>query len=288
MNIYLNDLSMKGDNSIDNYRKEIRKFNNLMNTISSKAPIDWFAPANLWHIPICGYDVGFAKNGIEGGLQKELHKMLCEIFKKFKNYISDYHLFYISGESDGSFSLGQAAKDSSLVISFTFDGHFKTDTLQGCLDDDTSIYEINNFYEDKPDVFQHLVDISQCRYLNPIESPLWNASLARERIKDIDFVHINDKERQALLIEYGRKVAEMNGWEYNKRISDLNSDGNKLRYIFDSRLNFPDYPTAYLCIDLEGPNLAFELCDNKGRHKGEYGIDGNVKEPRPGHDIRLK
>lgn len=62
----------------------------------------------------------------------------------------------------------------------------------------------------------------------------------------------------------------------------------QLRYIFDSSLFYVNYPIAYLSIDLEGPELAFEVCNKKGKHQGECSWDGKMKKPKKNHDIKVK
>ena len=108
-----------------------------------------------------------------------------------------------------------------------------------------------------------------------------------ELLKGVDFINADTKKRQGLLITYGRIVAEMNGWRYDQNISKLNQNPGQLRFIFSSD-NFVDYATVYLSLDMEGPDLAFELCDKRGRHQGEYSWNGTHKEPKMKHDIRVK
>jgi hypothetical protein len=88
-------------------------------------------------------------------------------------------------------------------------------------------------------------------------------------------------------ITYGRKVAELNGWIYNHRVSAMNSTDKKRRIVFDSRRLFTGYKTTYLSIDMEGPDLCFELCDRHGYHLGEVDRYGNVSNPEQHHNLKV-
>lgn len=81
-----------------------------------------------------------------------------------------------------SSSVGTACMQSSPVISFTFDGHYTTDTLSGWLQQDEkaiSPAEVHNIYEEKPSNYMYLADISACRKYNPLESPMWNKEVSK-------------------------------------------------------------------------------------------------------------
>ena len=134
----------------------------------------------------------------------------------------------------------------------------------------------------------YLADISACRKYNPLESPMWNKEVSKKLLEGVDFINQDPKARQGLLYHHGKIIAEVNGWTYNDELSKLNSNSGQLRYIFDSSLSFVEHPTAYLSLDMEGPDLAFELCDKRGKHKGECSWDGKMKEPKENHDIKLK
>ena len=174
---------------------------------------------------------------------------------------------------------------------FEIDEKYKADTISGWLqknEKEVSTAEVNNIFKDKPSIYKCLADINICRGYNPLENPMWNKELSEKLLEGIDFISQDAKSRQGLLYKYGKMVAEANGWTYNEEISKLNSNSGQLRYIFDSSLSFVEYPIAYISIDMEGPDLAFELCDKRGKHKGECSWDGKIKKPQQYHDIKVK
>lgn len=293
MNIYLNDLSLQSKKSIMENIPFIKDFIKLIENLSSVGNISLNASHNLWGTPVSGFNVttGTCING--SSIPHEYATLLKALYSKFSLQVAD-SLPYFSETEDmkvKSSSVGTACMQSSPVISFTFDGHYTTDTLSGWLQQDEkaiSPAEVHNIYEEKPSNYMYLADISACRKYNPLESPMWNKEVSKKLLEGVDFINQDPKARQGLLYHHGKIIAEVNGWTYNDELSKLNSNSGQLRYIFDSSLSFVEHPTAYLSLDMEGPDLAFELCDKRGRHKGECSWDGKMKEPKENHDIKVK
>lgn len=104
------------------------------------------------------------------------------------------------------------------------------------------------------------------------EDPLWNRALTVAYLDKVsckdDLRFSTTEEKQAYLIEHGTMIARLNGWEEHKKLSAKNSSGGRIRKIFYSK-EFR-HKNTYLCIDLEHPDLRFELCNHKGKHLGEY------------------
>jgi len=65
----------------------------------------------------------------------------------------------------------------------------------------------------------------------------------------------------------------------------MNSTATKKRVVFDSERLFTGYTISYLSIDLEGPDLCFELCDKHGYHLGEVDRNGVVSAPEQHHNL---
>lgn len=193
--------------------------------------------------------------------------------------------------SNPSSSLGRAVTENVPALSFCFDNRYAKDSIDGWqqgTDGAVSKGVVVNIYDKKPENYRHFADLTAVAHMNPQKTPLWNTELVKEFMKDINFVNVDNKRRQSMLIKYGRKVAEMNGWCYDEKITKLNQNPGQLRYIFSSTDHFTDFPTAYLSIDMEGPDLGFELCDKNGNHKGEYSWDGGNKPPKDHHGIRVR
>ncbi|MCQ2256412.1 MAG: hypothetical protein MJZ41_00290 [Bacteroidaceae bacterium] len=292
MDVYLNDISFICDNDIRDEWGKIKIFNELLKELASTFNASIVARKDIWSISICNYNIVTKINTKGTSISSEQHRYLHEIFKKFISRTDGKPLFSLDEDMNNcSSSVGKAAEEGRLVISFTFDDRFKNDAINGwlMLKDSLPIKSyVDNLYDKRrTDNFKYLADISKCNKLNPIESPMWNVDVARMTLQNVDFINVSQKERMSKLISYGKIIAEINGWTYNDKISKLNTTNDHIRYIFDSGTNFTNYPKAYLCIDLEGPEVCYELCDKKGHHKGEISWDGKQKEEKKNHGIEV-
>lgn len=109
---------------------------------------------------------------------------------------------------------------------------------------------------------------------DPQSKPVWNdhTPIALQRVKFPMSVS-GGKDKKAELIEVGTIVAELNGWQYDERVSKLNKNAGQMRHIFRSKSGVKD---CYLSVDFEKPYGFFELHDYKGKHLGEIKfIDGS-------------
>jgi len=79
---------------------------------------------------------------------------------------------------------------------------------------------------------------------------------------------LNPNEKQAYIIDLGKKIAERNLFNFERRISKKNSNSKKKRIIYSNTVNKKKY---YYSIDLE--TGGFEICDYRGNHLGEYFFD---------------
>lgn len=292
MDVYLNDLSFSCNNDIKSEWAKIKMLNELLKELTSTFGASIIAPKDIWHKPICNYTLGTKSNVNGTPVSQEQHLFLVEVFKKFFPKTDGEPLFSLEEDMrNSSSSVGKAAEEERLIVSFTFDDRFKEDTINGWLrkkDSQPKEANVDNLYDkDLTGNFKYLADVSVCSKLNPIESPMWNVDIAKKILQDVEFINISQKERMSRLISYGKKIAEINGWTYNERLSKLNTTKKHLRYIFDSGTNFTNYPKVYLSLDSEGPEVCYELCDKKGRHKGEISWDGKQKEEKNHHGIKL-
>ncbi|MDM8522448.1 hypothetical protein QUF80_03675 [Desulfococcaceae bacterium HSG8] len=133
------------------------------------------------------------------------------------------------------------------------------------------------------------------------DSESWKPSLEKllPRVKlsdmlvDGDWNKFRDKlkkypnEKNTTIQEMAKHVAEINGYKYNQEISTLNQKLSKsMRLIFEAGKG---NDKIYLSADFE--TGAFEVCDYRGNHLGEYNFKGKRTKPpdRSGkHNIRLK
>jgi hypothetical protein len=88
--------------------------------------------------------------------------------------------------------------------------------------------------------------------------------------------------------QLGRQIAELNFYIKDKTVENLNQTKNKKRQIYKAG---KDKNALYLSLDMEQKvTVAFEICDEKGDHKGEYDAKtgGRNKSPNSSHNINVK
>lgn len=291
---YLNDWSLASSKGVVENWSKIMLFADLMKELAQKCGVEVHAPSNLWQIPLAGLNLTTGVSVIENDkrLTAENKNFLRSIFHKMHGDVTGLPCFSEKNDmSNPSSSLGRAVTEGIPALSFSFDERFAKDIIKGWqqgTDGAVSEGAVVNIYNKKPENYRHFADLTAVAQMNPLETPLWNTELVKEFMKDVNFVNMDSKRRQSMLIKYGRKVAEMNGWCYDEKITKLNQNPGQLRYIFSSTDHFTGYKTAYLSIDVEGPDLGFELCDKNGNHKGEYSWDGGNKPPKEHHGIKVK
>ncbi len=292
MTLYLNDLSFVSDKHILENWEAIKALNELVNELATRRnDLCLHAPEDLWRKVLSGYDL----NTNTPKISKEHCQYLRFLFHKFVLTDSGYPRFSMDESfSISSSSMGCAAAEDAPVISFVFDEQYAMETLTGWVkyseQEHVKSKELNNLscIENRAWNNRFVVDVSSCASRNPLAEPMWNVDLVQPIVEKADLINQDSRIRQSLLFKYGKIVAEMNGWKYNPKLTKINSNPNKLRYIFDSKDIFTNYRIAYLSIDMEGPDLAFEVCDRKGKHQGECSWDGSWKTAKKGHDIKLK
>lgn len=291
---YLNDWSLASGKGVVANWDRIVLFADLMKELAQKCGVEVHAPSNLWQMPLAGLNLTTGETAIENDkrLTAENKNFLRSIFHKIHGDVAGLPCFSEKNDmSNPSSSLGRAVTENVPALSFCFDNRYAKDSIDGWqqgTDGAVSKGVVVNIYDKKPENYRHFADLTAVAHMNPQKTPLWNTELVKEFMKDINFVNVDNKRRQSMLIKYGRKVAEMNGWCYDEKITKLNQTPGQLRYIFSSTDRFTDFPTAYLSIDMEGPDLGFELCDKNGNHKGEYSWDGGNKPPKDHHGIRVR
>lgn len=91
-----------------------------------------------------------------------------------------------------------------------------------------------------------------------------------------------------MLSRYAHVIAEINGWELDEHVTAVNRKKYKaMRQIYRSE-KFTK--TAYISVDFEKVDIFFELCDKRGRHKGEYswnGVKSEEADTKGNHDIEV-
>lgn len=291
MTIYLNDLSLTGGKLLEDWDK-FKAFNELIDELIRIGQVALVAPRDLWNKPLGGVDVS-SKSMIDGTpLPNDQGNFIHQVYRKFKLKTQGEPLFSETKDMAViSSSVGVAAVCEAPVISITFDDSYVKEKLKGWLKlaEKKEVIEagVNNIFSGSAKNLTYITDLTQCRLKNPQEEPLWNQNVVQEVLKGVDFINGSKEEKKKLYISYGHKVAQLNGWIYNHRLSKMNSTDKKMRIVFDSRRLFTGYKISYLSIDLEGPDLCFELCDRHGCHLGEVDRYGVVSEPKQHHNLKV-
>lgn len=97
--------------------------------------------------------------------------------------------------------------------------------------------------------------------------------------------HLSSPEKNAKIEEIAKNVAEINGYTYDQEVSAYNKTKNKLRSIYAAGSS---RHKIYLSTDFE--TGAFEVCDHKGQHLGEYSFRGDQTKEADNsgqHNIKL-
>lgn len=291
MTIYLNDLSLTGGELLEDWDK-FKAFNELIDELIRIGQVSLVAPRDLWNKTLGGVNVSSKSKSDGTPLPNDQGNFVHQVYRKFKLKTQGEPLFSETKDMAViSSSVGVAAVCGAPVISITFDDCYARERLKGWLKlaekKDVIEVGVNNIFSGSAKNLTLITDLTQCRLKNPQEEPLWNQSVVQEVLKDVNFISGSKEEKKKRYITYGRKVAQLNGWIYNHRLSVMNSTDKKMRIVFDSRRLFTGYKISYLSIDLEGPDLCFELCDRRGYHLGEVDRYGVVSEPKQHHNLKV-
>jgi uncharacterized protein YqfB (UPF0267 family) len=218
-----------------------------------------------------------------------------------KTILADNSEGKIEQEAEGLGVAYLTNKKGTLSISFASDSKWdKTEiSLVYCFEKNTKLCKehIKVKHASKPEhITEHKVWILKKKslskpYINPsLYNILPNKKISNQLV-DNNWGKFREKLKQypddknAMIKEMAKNVADINGYKYNKRISSINSTKKKLRDIYETVDKHNN--KIYLSTDFE--TGAFELCNHKGEHQGEYGFNGTKnKEAQPkNHSIRL-
>lgn len=291
MTIYLNDLSLGGGNGLLADWDKFKAFSELIDELIRIGQVSLVAPKDLWQKPLGGINVPSKVQADGTPVPADQGLFVHHVYRKFKPKAEGEPLFSEAEDmAMCSSSVGEAAESGAPVISITFDNHYAKEKLDGWLKSagkDASSASVNNLFSGSAKKLSFITDLTQCRQINPQKKPLWNHVIVKEMLAGVDFISGSKDEKRERFVRFGREVARLNGWIYNSRVSAMNSTATKKRVVFDSEQLFTGYAISYLCIDLEGPDLCFELCDKRGYHLGEVDRYGNVSEPEQHHNLEV-
>lgn len=114
-----------------------------------------------------------------------------------------------------------------------------------------------------------------------IRSPLPNTQLCSEYVKIREKTINAGQADKQIFLKLGKEVAYRNGYILDEELTRINRDA--IREIFRSKTK----PIVYLSIDFE--KGAFEVCNYKGDHIGEYSYEGiQTGKAKLDHGIKIK
>lgn len=288
MTLTINDLSLYGGSNDKKGWATFHTFYSLLLALK-KAGVDRFISSpDFYQHTICGY--GISSMLYVANPSNPLEHSLCMMLSRFRemititNEITQSEFVLSSNSKLRSRNLAEANYCAYAAVSACFNSMFACSPLTGSIisgNAQSQPASITNIYEDDPRNYTVIVGPNLAYSHNPLSEPLWNTAANTAYMNAIrnDFakrVSGTVEDKRAALLEYGKVIAQMNGWVFYPTLSKRNSTSEHKRVIFYSHY-FSDQ-NAYLCIDLENPALCFELCDHNGRWINEYGWSGCVSK----------
>jgi hypothetical protein len=230
----------------------------------------------------------------------------CTIDNSKKTFVHSIYVNYLSRilELDNAadyFSLNRDDNDKSTSVAFAInheypvasvplDPVFKVNPLKGYKNNIQKVECVNFYDKDQEDLLSFiLVPAKEQKKIDAKKHPIWNCEPTEKYLNKIKTLEPSAtvQERTAFIKEHCTRIAELNGWKFDKTITDKNRTDGRLRKIYRST-GFK-HENCYLSIDFEHPDLRFELCDKNGKHLGEVEArTGEIGKPENGHDIKVR
>lgn len=299
MDIILNDLSLHSTYNTSEAWECFIQFYNLIKFLQENGCAKVLCRKDIQNESICGLKV-------LDYLHKVKRPQQCTIDSSREDFIYSIYFDYLSrsleakddadyfslnrDDEDKSTSVALAINNEEPVISIPFEPVFQINPLQGYKNSSQKVECTNLYDKDQKDLLSFiLVPAKEQKKIDPKEKPIWNLGPTTKYIGTIktpkSFKDVG--EQRAFIMKHCSRIAELNGWEYNKRVSDKNSSNEKLRKIYRS-IGFKN-ENCYLSVDFEHPDLRFELCDKNGKHIGEVETrTRHIGKPETGHDISVR
>lgn len=163
--------------------------------------------------------------------------------------------------------------------------------------EETTVNTVNVLFASSPrHISKHkLFAIEQLKQQNvpanwkPEDLNLPNSKQSNQILKPDRFYKTVQKkarnEKVALFRTFGKDIAELNFYKKNQNLSQINSNPNQIRDIYESQNSAGN--KIYLSIDIE--KGAFEVCDFRGRHLKEILFNGHFNSgAQANHSIKLQ
>ncbi|MDE6418003.1 MAG: hypothetical protein K2K49_02200 [Duncaniella sp.] len=299
MKAYLNDLSCGNKESkLTDQLDKVNKFFELLKHLNITYGLEGvIIEGSFGGLEICDTRLGECNYMYEDNFD------IRNLVPQLRNYlindleVNPRHVFVL-GDGRRSILLGNAHESSRPSVSFTFHAEFETHEIKGKKNDkDATVYNLydkDRITDDgQPFDLANLVSKQDCKEYSPTVTPLWNkatTSAYHDSIKGkLAEIAKYPKQKIAILHECSDVIARLNGWKFDKELTNHNSNNGAFRRIYRS-----DKFTSgkgYLSVDFEKVDIHFELHDKRGKHKGEYRWDGTKTadtDPTGNHDIGVR
>ncbi|WP_375561257.1 hypothetical protein ACE193_01510 [Bernardetia sp. OM2101] len=149
----------------------------------------------------------------------------------------------------------------------------------------------------EPSKFEEIKKKYEKSKLNNFDFNSWNPSLKYLPLTEISnhlvdndwdkfrlYLRSNASQKNSLISKMAQKVAIINGYSFDSKVSDLNKTKDKIRQIYSAGEN---RNKIYLSVDFE--KGAYEICDFQGTHLGEFLFDEKLNgKADKSHNIRIK
>lgn len=296
MNCYINDLSFQPEQNITDREGLVETFSKVCNLAKDFTFGRIFVPEDYMYRPIArGITFEGLMNTADRNLSSRLKSIRSHQFKKITSDNPVDNLIPFSHEEQASEFLAKACYWEVPVISFLTAEKWKKCTLElQCLSDsDIEIKSLKNLgcFQHFEEHKEYLIEIIQREYedckWNSRETPFRRKGLCQNYLKSLQYKNrlqaCDKKTKMAMFLEVGTYIAILNGWIYEKRLSELNSTKDIKRRIFKG-----GNPTCYLSIDVM--HGCFEFLDRQGKHITEYNFeaeDQNKHYKDGSHDINV-
>ena len=297
MKLFLNDWSFTDTTKSlsDNWDK-VQVFESLAKALRDYGVSKIIVPADYKTRQLCDFvyrECFYTTTPLDGSMQQEVNTSITREQKQVLTTLTNYFISLSAVEYTKESTLLQENREDSILlgnsydrdlptVSFTFDQVFASFAIQGIKKggkDNGRNVAVKNLYDTSQgfDLLKYLVSVEDCKSLNPLQNPLWNTGLVQYYFQEVgetkSLISKCSSSKRAILTEHATMVAELNGWEYDPKISGLNSNKQQRRVIFRSA-KFLRHNNNYLSIDYEKDEVYFELLNHRGKHQGEYKWNG--------------
>lgn len=300
MNLFVNDLSLKCSLPLQEHWEFITEFGRLVNKLK-EFDIDKISfPKGYKNMSIGGiyWKDCYIKEScpLKDDQRMELLSLMSSSIYEVKESDIDFnHIFSEDASFDVHSSfLGNSFTMDNPVVSFTFKDIYKKQSIAGYYKklptNHSKRAEVRNLYDAASISPLSTVSFKKCKTIKPENFPLWNSPDTIRYIRKIghkdDITFTTTEEKQAYLIKHGTVIALLNGWKEDTIRTNKNRSPQKIRKIFYSA-KFKQTDT-YLCIDMEHPDIRFELCNHRGIHLKEIKYTGETTgSAKTDHNIKV-